>query len=255
MKRIFSWNVNGIRACVKKGFLDWITDTAPDILALQETRAQPEQLDKNLLNITGYKSYWFSAERKGYSGVALYSKKEPVALEPLGVDAFDVEGRTMMATYPAFSLINCYFPNSQETGARIDYKIAFCNAILKKCDRLVSAGKNIILCGDYNIAHTSIDLKNPKTNEKNAGYLPEEREWMSTFLSAGYTDTFRRFHPDQPGHYTWWSYRFNARTKDIGWRIDYHCVNNSFAGAVTDAAIHKTVIGSDHCPISVTLDI
>lgn len=255
MKNIYSWNVNGIRAGVKKGFLDWIADTAPDMLAIQETKAQPEQLGEELLNMNGYRSYWFSAERKGYSGVALFSKDEPLSVEPLGVEEFDVEGRTLIANYPAFLLINCYFPNSRDAGSRLDYKLDFCNAILDKCNSLISQGKQIVLCGDYNIAHTAIDLKNPKTNEKNAGYLPEEREWMSTFLSAGYTDTFRKFHPDEPGHYTWWSYRFQARVKNIGWRIDYHCVNNSFADAVTDARIHKTVMGSDHCPISVTIDV
>lgn len=255
MKRIYSWNVNGIRACVNKGFLNWTIETAPDILAVQETKAQPEQLDEEVLNIEGYKSFWFSAERKGYSSVALYSREEPLAVEQLGIDEFDVEGRTLIAHYPAFTLINCYFPNSQEGGARLYYKLAFCNAVLDRCNSLVSQGKNIVLCGDYNIAHTAIDLKNPKANEKNAGYLPEEREWMSTFLASGYTDTFRKFHPDEPGHYSWWSYRFQARSKDIGWRIDYHCVNNGFTGAVTDAKIHKTVMGSDHCPVSVTLNV
>lgn len=255
MIKIYSWNVNGIRACARKGFLNWVKKTNMDILAIQEIKAQPEQLDEDLKNIDGYKSYWYSAKRKGYSGVALYSKEEPLAVEPLGVNKFDVEGRTLIAHYPNFFLINCYFPNSQEQGARLDYKLSFCSTILQVCNKLISAGKNIVLCGDYNIAHTAIDLKNPKANEKNAGYLPEERDWMSTFLSAGYTDTFRKFHPDQPGHYTWWSYRFKAREKDIGWRIDYLCINNSFASAVTEAKIFKTVLGSDHCPISITLDV
>jgi exodeoxyribonuclease-3 len=255
MKKIFSWNVNGIRAAAKKGFIDWVAAAAPDMLAVQETKAQPEQLDEELLNIHGYTSYWFSAERKGYSGTALYSKEEPLRIEPLGADDFDVEGRTLIAHYPAFILINCYFPNSQDAGGRLDYKLAFCQAVLKKCNSLVSQGRHIVLCGDYNIAHTPIDLKNPKANEKNAGYLPEEREWMTAFLSEGYTDTFRKFHPGEPGHYTWWTYRFQARAKDIGWRIDYHCVNNGFAEAVVEAEIHKKVMGSDHCPISITLDV
>ncbi|MFO7890323.1 MAG: exodeoxyribonuclease III [bacterium] len=255
MIKIYSWNVNGIRACARKGFIEWVKHTEPDILAVQEIKAKPEQLEENLKNIEGYKSYWYPAERKGYSGVALYSKTEPITIEPLGNEQFDTEGRTIVAHYPSFILINCYFPNSQGKGARLGFKLSFCNTILDLCNQLVATGKNIVLCGDFNIAHTAIDLKNPKANEKNAGYLPEEREWMSTFLSAGYTDIFRKYHPDQPGLYTWWSYRFKAREKDIGWRIDYHCVNNRFVPVVNEAKIHKTVMGSDHCPISITLDV
>lgn len=255
MKQFFSWNVNGIRACAKKGFVDWTVNTAPDILAIQETKAHPDQLDESLLKIPGYQSYWFSAQRKGYSGVALYCKEEPEKLEQLGVEAFDNEGRTIIAHYPAFTLINCYFPNSQPEGVRLDYKLAFCQAVLKKCDDLAAEGKNLVLCGDFNIAHTPIDLKNPKANESNPGYLPEEREWMTTYLGAGYTDTFRKFHPDEPGHYTWWSYRFKAREKDIGWRLDYHCVNNDFTSAVNNVNIHKNIMGSDHCPVSISLNL
>ena len=255
MIKMYSWNVNGIRACARKGFVDWVKRTEPDILALQEIKAHPEQLEEDLKNIGGYTSYWYPAERKGYSGVALYSKNEPLSVEPLGDDQFDIEGRTLIAHFPTYTLINCYFPNSQHQGARLDYKLSFCDRILNLCNTLVSKGKNIVLCGDFNIAHTAIDLKNPKANEKNAGYLPEEREWMTTFLSAGYTDTFRKFHPGQPGHYTWWTYRFKAREKDIGWRIDYHCVNKQFAPAVKEAKIHKTVMGSDHCPVSISLEV
>ena len=255
MKRIYSWNVNGIRAAARKGFINWLTETAPNVLAIQESKAQPEQLDEELLNIKGYKSYWFSAERKGYSGVALYSKEEPLAVESLRNDEFDCEGRTVIAHYPEFSLINCYFPNTQKEGARLGYKLDFCAAVLDKCNSLVEKGKNIVICGDYNIAHTAIDLKNPKANEKNPGYLPEERDWMSSFLASGYTDTFRKFHPNEPGHYSWWTYRFKARERDIGWRIDYHCVNDAFANSVNKAEIHKTVMGSDHCPVSITLDV
>ena len=254
MKNIYSWNVNGIRAAAKKGFVNWIAETGPDILAVQETKAQPGQLDAELLDVKGYKAYWFSAERKGYSGVALYSREEPIKVEPLGIDEFDCEGRTVIAHYPEFSFMNCYFPNSQGEGVRLGYKLGFCDAVLDKCNSLVSEGKNIVLCGDYNVAHTAIDLKNPKANEKNAGYLPEEREWMTKFLAAGYIDSFRKFHPDEPGHYSWWSYRFKARERDIGWRIDYHCVNNSFSNNVLAAKIHKTVMGSDHCPVSLTLE-
>jgi exodeoxyribonuclease III len=255
MKKIYSWNVNGIRAATKKGFIGWLTETDPDVLGVQETKAHPEQLDEELLNINGYKSFWFSAKRKGYSGVAIYSKTEPISIEPLGKEEFDCEGRTIIAHYPKFSFVNCYFPNTQKEGARLAYKLDFCAAILEKCNSLVADGKNIVLCGDYNIAHTAIDLKNPKANEKNPGYLPEERDWMSKFLVGGYTDTFRKFYPNEPGHYSWWSYRFRAREKDIGWRIDYHCVNNSFADSVLEAKIHKAVMGSDHCPVSVVIDV
>lgn len=255
MKKIFSWNVNGIRAAQKKGFIDWVLKTDMDVLAIQETKAQKDQLDDELLNINGYKSYFESAERKGYSGVAIYTKEAPLSISNLGLKEFDSEGRTLIAHFNNFSLVNCYFPNSQGEGARLDYKLDFCNAVLEKCQDLVNNGKNVLLCGDYNIAHTAIDLKNPKTNEKNAGYLPEEREWMTKFLEAGYTDTFRNLHPNEPGHYTWWSYRFKAREKDIGWRIDYHCVNKSFSDKVLNSEIHKTIMGSDHCPLSIELAV
>lgn len=255
MITIYSWNVNGIRAAERKGFSQWLQHSSPDILAVQETKAQPDQLDDTLLHIEGYTSHFYSAKRKGYSGTALYTKQEPSEVEPLGMSEFDDEGRTIIAHYPQFTLINCYFPNSQPEGRRLDYKLAFCDAVLGACNRLVRDGKKVVLCGDYNIAHTEIDLKNPKTNENNPGYLPEEREWMSTFLEAGYTDTFRSFHPGEPDHYTWWSYRFGARERNIGWRIDYFCVNREFFPAVASAAIHADVMGSDHCPVRIDLDL
>ncbi|MCF7792129.1 MAG: exodeoxyribonuclease III [Victivallales bacterium] len=254
MKKIYSWNVNGVRACVRKGMLDWINTAKPYIFALQETKAREEQLSQNVKEAEGYKSYWFSAERKGYSGVALYTREEPESIENLGIEKFDIEGRTQIARYPDFILINCYFPNSQEGGARLYYKLDFCDAVLEKCNQFVAEGKNILLCGDYNIAHTPIDLKNPKSNENNAGYLPEEREWMTKFLSNGYVDSFRKFHPGETGHYSWWSYRFKARERNAGWRIDYHCINKDFEPAVTGADIHSDVTGSDHCPVSISLD-
>lgn len=253
MKKIYSWNVNGIRACVKKGFVDWLKTEKPDVLAVQEIKANVDQLDETILEIEGYKSFWMSAEKKGYSGVALFCREEPNSIEKLGDDIYDSEGRTIIAHWTDFSVINCYFPNSQAKGARLDYKLGFCKRILEKCDQLVSEGKNVVLCGDYNIAHTEIDLKNPKTNTKNPGFLPEEREWMTKFLTTGYNDVFREMHPDEPGHYSWWSYRFKARDKDIGWRIDYLCVNSAFSSAVKEALIHKKVLGSDHCPVSITL--
>lgn len=255
MKRILSWNVNGIRAVQKKGFIEWLKDESPDILAIQETKAQIEQLDDELVHIEEYKSYFMSAVKKGYSGTALYLKGEPESVENLGCEEFDNEGRTIIAHFKNFSLINCYFPNSQEAGKRLDYKLRFCDEILAKCNELVAAGKNVVLCGDYNIAHTEIDLKTPKTNHKNPGFLPEERAWMTKYLDAGYADVFRRLHPDEVDHYTWWSYRFKARDRDVGWRIDYHCVNNEFAKKVIRADIRNEVMGSDHCPVLIEIDV
>ncbi len=255
MTSIYSWNVNGIRAWVQKDALKWLRRESPDILALQETKAAPEQLDEVLLQVPGYVSFWRSAKRKGYSGVCLYSREEPISTESLGDDLFDDEGRVLIAHYPSFTLLNCYFPNSQPEGARLDYKLAFCEAVLKKSNALIRAGKNIIICGDFNIAHTEIDLKNPGTNRNNPGFLPEERNWMTMFLENGYVDSFRAFHPGEKGYYTWWSYRFQARKRNIGWRIDYHCLNREFFPAVKEARIHSDVFGSDHCPVSITLNL
>jgi exodeoxyribonuclease-3 len=252
MKKIISWNVNGIRAAIKHGMWEWFRDTRPDIFLLQEIKAVPEQVPEQVAYPNDYHAYWMPAQRKGYSGVAAFSKKPPNSVAKLGISDFDIEGRVQVLHYDEFSLINCYFPNSQEGGKRLDYKLAFCNAILEYCQDLRSQKKNIILCGDYNIAHKSIDLKNPKQNEKNPGYLPEERAWMDSFVAAGYTDSFRLFHKG-PGHYTWWSYRFRAREKDIGWRIDYFCVNEEFKGRIARSGILKHITGSDHCPVQLTV--
>ncbi len=254
MKYLISWNVNGIRACLKKGFANWLVEAAPDVCCLQETKVLEEQLDYDAKNPEGYVSHWISAKKKGYSGVSAYIKKgcEPLAIGNLGIEEFDDEGRVMILEYPAYSIINCYFPNSQSEGKRLDYKLAFNNAVLQKCNEIVSNGKGVLLCGDLNVAHTEIDLKNPKTNHKNPGFLPEERQWMTSFLEAGYVDTFRMFTPEA-GHYSWWSYRFQARQKDIGWRIDYWCVNDGFKHNVKSAKILKEVIGSDHCPVTIQI--
>ncbi len=257
IKSIVSWNVNGVRAAEKKGFLDWLKDEKPDILCIQETKAERAQLSSSLLsprleNGASYKSWWHSAQKKGYSGTAIFSKFEPLEVTPLGIDDFDCEGRVTAAHFEDFSVISAYFPNSQEGGARLSYKLEFCAAIKEYCDTLVTSGRNIILCGDYNIAHKPIDLANPQSNEKNPGYLPEERAWMDVFTAAGYTDTFRAFCKDS-GMYTWWSYRFNAREKNIGWRIDYHCVNEQFMPKVESSSILADVYGSDHCPVKLTL--
>lgn len=256
--KIISWNVNGIRAVEKKGFIDWLLKSGSDVVCIQETKANPAQLSEFLLNpasddgSVSYKSYFSSAKKAGYSGTAVYSKTEPDSVETMGDDRFDDEGRVTIAKFGKTAIISAYFPNSQDAGARLDYKLAFCDAMLKKCNELVSQGFNIVLCGDYNIAHKAIDLANPKSNEHNAGYLPEERAWMDEFTAAGYVDTFRHF-CSEPKQYTWWSYRFHAREKNIGWRIDYQCVNPDFIGNVKYSKILADVTGSDHCPIEIEI--
>jgi exodeoxyribonuclease-3 len=258
--RILSWNVNGIRAVEKRGFVDWVRQESPDMLCIQETKAHPDQLSPELIGPADkdgkpYFSYWASARKKGYSGVAIYSRVEPLDVIPLGVPEFDDEGRVLRADFKDFILISAYFPNSQDAGARLGYKLAFCAAMLKCCNKLVSAGRRLVLCGDYNIAHTPIDLARPKENEGNAGYLPEERAWMDTFTAAGYVDTFRHFRPGESGHYSWWSYRMSARARNVGWRIDYHCVDKAFLPQVSASIIRPDVLGSDHCPVQIDLKL
>ena len=252
MTRIVSWNVNGVRAAVRYGFLTWLEQARPDVLCIQETRVTPAELDKALLEPAGYMTYWQPAQRKGYSGVATFCKKPPKSVTPSGIEAFDAEGRIQILEYDAFTLINAYFPNSQPERARIDYKLAFCDSMLLVCTKLRQAGKNVILSGDYNIAHTEIDLARPKENEENPGYLPEERDAMTKFLGEGFVDTFRHFTAD-PGHYTWWSYRGRARENNVGWRLDYHCVNKEFLPRVKASVILADVTGSDHCPVELTM--
>ncbi len=250
---IISWNVNGIRAVEKKGFLDWLQSENPDILCVQETKARPEQLSEQLRSPEGYRTYFSSAKRPGYSGVALFSKKEPDEVTNFGLPEFDDEGRVLTARFDDLHVISAYFPNSQEAGARLDYKLAFCEAMLDYCNAKVASGQHIVLCGDYNIAHTPIDLANPKANEKNPGYLPEERAFMTKFLENGYIDCFRKF-CSEGGKYSWWSYRFRAREKNIGWRIDYTCVNKALDERVKSASILDSVFGSDHCPVKLELE-
>ena len=255
---IISWNVNGIRAVEKKGFIEWLLNCGADVVCIQETKANPSQLSEELLapksadGSVSYESYFSSAKKAGYSGTAIYTRTKPDAVEILGDERFDDEGRVIIAKYGKLAVISAYFPNSQDAGARLDYKLAFCEAILKKCDSLKTEGFNIVLCGDYNIAHKPIDLANPKSNEKNPGYLPEERAWMDVFTASGYTDTFRHF-CKEPAQYTWWSYRFHAREKNIGWRIDYQCVNDDFIGNVCSSKILSNIEGSDHCPVEISL--
>ncbi|GAB6191633.1 exodeoxyribonuclease III [Desulfocastanea catecholica] len=246
--KFVSWNVNGIRAIEKKGFVTTLPDFDADVICLQETKAQPDQLSEELKNIPGYTSYWHSAERKGYSGVAFYSRIEPSAVHyGLGDAEFDCEGRVLTLEFDTFYLINIYFPNSGENLIRLDYKLRF-NARLTAFAKELEAKKAVILCGDFNVAHKEIDLKNPKSNVKNAGFTPEERAWMDSFVAAGYVDTFRIFN-QEPEQYTWWSYRFSARANNIGWRIDYFCVSEGAKTKVKSAAILQDILGSDHCPV------
>ncbi|MFC1754311.1 exodeoxyribonuclease III [Thermoproteota archaeon] len=251
--KIVSWNVNGIRACANKGFFEYLESESPDILCLQETKAHPEVLDERILNPSGYHSIWHSAERKGYSGVATFTKDKPkLVLEGLGIPDYDSEGRVIVTEYEGFVLINCYFPNGQMNDERLQFKLRFYKDFFDYCNELKEQGKNVIICGDFNTAHHPIDLANPKENEKYSGFLPVERKWMDQIVSYGYVDTFREFNKE-PGHYSWWSYRFNARKRNIGWRIDYFFVNSEFIPAVKDSYIQSEVMGSDHCPI--VLDI
>jgi len=258
--RILSWNVNGIRAAEKRGFSAWLAAASPDVLCVQETKAHPDQLPEYLrapaLSAAGApaRATWANATKRGYSGVAIFSKKEPLSVTTLGDEAFDGEGRFLQADFGRFVLINAYFPNSQPGGVRLGYKLDFCAAIMERCRNLAGQGRHFVLCGDYNIAHTPLDLARPKENEGNPGYLPEERAWMDEFTAAGFVDTFRRFHPGEGGHYSWWSYRSAARERNVGWRLDYHCVDSAFLGAVQSTAIRAEVEGSDHCPVEIVLE-
>ena len=249
-KKLISWNVNGIRAVEKKGFVNTIMQLNPDIIGIQETKAQKDQLSQELLNIKGYQSFWNSAEKKGYSGVSVYSKEPPLSvIKGIHSPDHDIEGRAITLEYDEFFLVNLYFPNAQEKLKRIDYKIQFNDALLAYANQLKKK-KTVILCGDFNVAHKPIDLDNPKSNEKNAGFSPQEREWFTRFLKSGYIDTFRSFN-DQPGQYTWWSYRAKARERNIGWRIDYFCVDKESMDRVKDACIYPNITGSDHCPVGI----
>lgn len=251
--KIASWNVNGIRSVAGKGFLDWFSDMNADIVCVQEIKAKPEQLADSLRNPHKYHAFWHPAEKPGYSGVAVFSKREPDQVTMgIGIPEFDREGRVLTLDYGKFVLINSYFPNSQREHQRLGYKLAFCDAVHQHLDSLVAQGKHVIICGDYNIAHNDIDLKNPKANLKNAGFLPQERAWMSRFLGNDYVDLFRHFEKG-PGHYTWWSNRPTVRERNIGWRLDYFCSNNHILDQVKSCEHLSQVKGSDHCPVVMTL--
>jgi len=258
--RIVSWNVNGIRAVEKKSFIPWMETDGADIVCIQETKARPKQLSGALLEIkdtagTPYHAYWASAKKPGYSGVAIYTKTEPLDVKLLGISEFDDEGRVLQADFEGFTLVSAYFPNSQDAGKRLDYKLSFCSAIFDLCQKYRAQKRHFILAGDYNIAHTPIDLARPKDNDDSAGYLPEERAWMDSFTAAGFVDTFRHFHPGKGAHYTWWSYRKQCRERNLGWRIDYHCTDPEFLPAIESSVIRPDVFGSDHCPVEITLKL
>jgi exodeoxyribonuclease-3 len=253
---LLSWNVNGIRAIHRKGFLTWLKDTAPDILCLQETKAMESQLPVELAQPEGYRAYWHSAERKGYSGTALITREKPLSIQfGLGLEAFDQEGRTIVAEYPAFTLVNCYFPNGSRDHSRVPFKLAFYDAFLEKCEQLRKRGQPVVFCGDINTAHRWIDLANPKSNQKTTGFLPEERVWLDKVVEAGYVDTFRHFYPEATGQYTWWSMPTRARERNIGWRLDYFFVVSEFMEYVTAAFILPEVMGSDHCPVGLQIHV
>ncbi len=256
MITLYSWNVNGIRAAARKGFLDWLSLTAPDILCLQETKAQPDQLDEQLRNPVEYHSYWASAERKGYSGVGLFSRDAPDSVEPgIGIEIFDHEGRTIIADYGVFTLITSYVPNGGRDHSRVPFKMEYKAALLEKCNQLRQAGRSVVFCGDINTAHKEIDLANPKSNEGSTGFLPIERAWIDRVVEEGYVDSYRALYPDSEGAYTWWAYWGKGRKQNVGWRLDYFFVSPDLKDRIRGAEIHPDVLGSDHCPVSLVLDL
>ncbi len=252
--KIVSWNVNGLRAVLKKGFTDWLKKEKPDLLCLQEIKARPEQVPEEHRRLPGYEMHFFPARRPGYSGTAIFSRLKPDEVwQGIGMKEADEEGRVLALRFGNLHVLSCYYPNSQEGGRRKDVKLGFCAAILKKLNRLRKSGQEAVVCGDYNIAHTEIDLARPRENEENPGYFPWERQAMTEFLEAGYVDVFRRQHPAQGGHYTWWTLRANARERNVGWRIDYTCVTPGLEARSQKSFILPDVMGSDHCPVGLLL--
>lgn len=251
---IYSWNVNGIRAVQKKGFMEWFSNCKGNIICLQETKAHQEQLEDSVINIKGFKSFWFSAEKKGYSSVAIYSDIEPLKIKN-GFDHpdFDKEGRVIVAEYDNFVLANVYFPNGGRGPERVKYKLDFYNDLFFYLEKNYRDRKGIIVVGDYNTAHKEIDLARPKENVKTSGFLPEEREWIDRIINLGYVDIFRKFN-DKPEQYSYWDQITRARDRNVGWRIDFFMVSDDLVGKVKDAKIHPEVFGSDHCPISIKIE-
>ena len=253
MSKIISWNVNGIRACFKKGFKEYLLKESPDVLCLQESKAHVESLDDSILNVDGYHSYWHSAERKGYSGTGIYCKEKPLSVSyGFGNQKYDCEGRVLIAEFQDYHVFSVYFPNGQQGPERLKYKLEFYHDLLNYCAELRNQNKRLIICGDYNTAHTEIDLANPNDNVQTSGFMPIEREWIEELIRQGYIDTFREFNSN-PDHYTWWSYRTNARDRNVGWRIDYVFVTPDLKDNLESAFIHSETLGSDHCPVGITL--
>lgn len=249
--RFISWNVNGIRACVQKGFLDYFKEIDADIFCIQESKMQEGQLD---LQLEGYYQYWNYAQKKGYSGTAIFTKKKPISVNyGIGIKEHDQEGRVIALEYEDFYIVTVYTPNSQDKLARLEYRMNWEEAF-KDYLKHLEENKPVIVCGDMNVAHKEIDLKNPKTNRKNAGFTDEERGKFSELLNAGFIDTFRYFYPDMEGMYSWWSYRFSARAKNAGWRIDYFLISKGLEEKLVDAKIHTEVLGSDHCPVELEIN-
>lgn len=249
--KFISWNVNGLRACVQKGFLDFFNSIDADFFCIQESKLQAGQID---LDLPGYHQYWNYAEKKGYSGTAIFAKNEPLSVSyGIGIDEHDKEGRVITLEYDNFYLVTCYTPNSQNELKRLPYRMQW-EDDFREYLKTLDAKKPVVLCGDLNVAHNEIDLKNPKNNRKNAGFSDEERSKMTELLSSGFTDTFRYFYPDAEGIYSWWSYRFKAREKNAGWRIDYFITSKRINDKLKKAAIHTDVLGSDHCPVEVDIE-
>lgn len=250
--KLISWNVNGIRACINKGFKDFFKEIDADIFCIQETKCQKDQID---LEFDGYVSFWNSAEKKGYSGTAIFTKQKPMTVKyGIGIPEHDKEGRVITLEFENFYMVNIYTPNSKRELERLDYRQIWEDEIRKYLLNL-NKTKPVIMCGDLNVAHKEIDLKNPKTNKGNAGFTDEERNKMSELLDAGFTDSFRQLYPDKENEYSWWSYMGHAREKNIGWRIDYFIVSNDIANKISDASIHQDIFGSDHCPVELDIEL
>ena len=251
--KLVCWNVNGIRAVIKKGFFDWLRQESPDILCLQETKIQQDQLTADLKEMNGYHTCWNFPDKKGYSGVATLSKEKPLRVQNgFGLDEFDREGRMIVSEHPGFVLFNVYFPNGKMSDERLKYKMDFYEAFQECARQYRSRGHKLIICGDVNTAHREIDLARPKENEKNTGFLPDERAWIDRFLADGFIDTFRLM-CDEPGHYSWWDYKTRARERNVGWRIDYFFVSEDLKKQVKNAWILSDVPGSDHCPVGLSV--
>ncbi len=254
--KIITWNVNGIRALARKGGLDWIRDQQADVICLQEVKASQEQIDQDeLVKFTGYDIYWHPAARPGYSGVVTFSRHKPTEFRcGLGAGRFDHEGRVIQTQFRDTILFNIYFPNGKRDHTRLAYKLDFYAHLLEKCNQMHTQGAKIILCGDFNTAHKEIDLANPKENANTSGFLPEERAWIDRYLENGFLDIYRQLYPDRV-QYTWWTYRFGARSRNIGWRLDYFLLSEALVSSVRNVTVHDQILGSDHCPVSLTIDL